>query len=30
MDERTRLGLGVLGAALVLGLLGDLLLRATP
>jgi hypothetical protein len=30
MDERTKLGLGVLGAALVLGLLGDLLLRATP
>jgi hypothetical protein len=30
MDDRTRLGLGVLGAALVLGLLGDLLLRATP
>lgn len=30
MDDRTRLGLGVLMAALVLGLLGDLLLRATP
>ena len=30
MGERTRLGLGVLGAAAVLGLLGDLLLRATP
>ena len=30
MGERTRLGLGVLGAALVLGALGDLLLRATP
>ncbi|MDQ3304035.1 MAG: DUF4173 domain-containing protein [Actinomycetota bacterium] len=30
MGERTRLGLGVLGAALVLGVLGDLLLRATP
>lgn len=30
MGERTKLGLGVLGAAAVLGLLGDLLLRATP
>jgi hypothetical protein len=30
MDERTRLGLGVLGAALCLGVLGDGLLRATP
>jgi hypothetical protein len=30
MDDRTKLGLGVLAAALVLGLLGDLLLRATP
>ena len=30
MGERTRLGLGVLGIALVLGGLGDLLLRATP
>lgn len=30
MDERTKLGLGVLGAAAILGLLGDLLLRATP
>ena len=30
MGERTRLGLGVLGAALVLGGLGDMLLRATP
>jgi hypothetical protein len=30
MDDRTKLGLGLLGAALVLGLLGDLLLRATP
>ena len=30
MDERTMLGLGVLGAALFLGLLGDGLLRATP
>ena len=30
MGERTRLGVGVLGAALVLGGLGDLLLRATP
>ncbi len=30
MGERTRLGLGVLGAALVLGGLGDILLRATP
>jgi hypothetical protein len=30
MGERTRLGLGVVGAALVLGALGDGLLRATP
>jgi hypothetical protein len=30
MSERTRLGLGVLEAALLLGLLGDVLLRATP
>jgi Domain of unknown function (DUF4173) len=30
VSERTKLGLGVLGAAAVLGLLGDLLLRATP
>lgn len=30
MDERTKLGLGVLGAALVVGSLGDWLLRATP
>ena len=30
MDDRTKLGLGLLGAALVLGVLGDLLLRATP
>jgi hypothetical protein len=30
VGERTKLGLGVLGAAAVLGLLGDLLLRATP
>jgi hypothetical protein len=30
MDERTKVGLGVLGAALVLGSLGDWLLRATP
>jgi hypothetical protein len=30
MDGKTRLGLGVLGAALALGLLGDWLLRATP
>ena len=30
MDERTRLGLGVLGASLMLGALGDVLLRATP
>lgn len=28
--ERTKLGLGVLGAALILGILGDSLLRATP
>ncbi len=30
MGERTRLGLGVIGVALALGGLGDLLLRATP
>ncbi len=30
MSERTKLGLGVLGAAAVLGLVGDLLLRAAP
>jgi hypothetical protein len=30
MDDRTKLGLGLLGAALAAGLLGDLLLRATP
>ena len=30
MGERTRLGLGVFGVALVLGSLGDILLRATP
>ena len=30
MDDRTKLGLGLLAAALTLGLLGDLLLRATP
>ncbi|MBA3714327.1 MAG: DUF4173 domain-containing protein [Pyrinomonadaceae bacterium] len=30
MKERTKLGLGVLEAALLLGLLGDMLLRATP
>jgi hypothetical protein len=30
MDGKTRLGLGVLGTALVLGLLGGWLLRATP
>ena len=30
MGERTRLGLGVLRVALVLGALGDVLLRATP
>jgi Domain of unknown function (DUF4153) len=30
MDDRTKFGLGLLGAALLLGLLGDLLLRATP
>ena len=30
MGERTRLGLGILGVALVLGGLGDVLLRATP
>jgi Domain of unknown function (DUF4173) len=30
VDGKTRLGLGVLGGALALGLLGDWLLRATP
>jgi hypothetical protein len=30
MSDRTTLGLGLLGAALVLGVLGDELLRATP
>ncbi len=30
MESRTRLGLGILGAALILGGLGDTLLRATP
>lgn len=30
MSERTRSGLGVLGAGLLLGVLGDLLLRETP
>jgi Domain of unknown function (DUF4173) len=30
VGERTRLGLGVIGFALVLGVLGDALLRATP
>jgi hypothetical protein len=30
MSSRTRLGLGLLGAALFLGVLGDQLLRATP
>jgi hypothetical protein len=30
MSDRTRLGLGLLGAALVLGVLGDGLLRASP
>ena len=30
MSDRTRFGLGLLGAALVLGVLGDELLRATP
>ena len=30
MGERTKLGLGVIGVALVLGVLGDVLLRATP
>ena len=30
MGERTRLGLGLIGVALVLGVLGDILLRATP
>ena len=30
MGERTKLGLGVIGFALVLGVLGDVMLRATP
>ena len=30
MGERTKLGLGLIGAALVLGVSGDILLRATP
>lgn len=30
MENKTRLGLGILGAALILGGLGDALLRATP
>ena len=30
MNNRTRLGLGVLEAAVLLGLLGDALLRVTP
>ncbi|PYP33366.1 MAG: hypothetical protein DMD47_01560, partial [Gemmatimonadetes bacterium] len=30
MSEKTRLGLEILGAATVLGVSGDLLLRATP
>ena len=30
MGERTRLGLGLLGVSVALGVLGDLLLRATP
>ena len=30
MSDKTKLGLGILGAAEILGLLGDLLLRATP
>ena len=30
LSEKTRLGLGILGAALVLGALGDATLRATP
>src|ERR687898_547700 len=30
MSDRTRFGLGLLGAAFVLGVLGDELLRATP
>jgi hypothetical protein len=30
VGERTRLGLGLIGVALVLGVLGDILLRATP
>ena len=30
MGDKTKLGLGILGAAAILGILGDLLLRATP
>jgi hypothetical protein len=30
VGERTKLGLGLIGIALVLGVLGDILLRATP
>lgn len=30
MGERTKLGLGILGGAVALGVLGDGLLRATP
>jgi hypothetical protein len=30
VGERTKLGLGLIGAALALGVLGDILLRATP
>ncbi len=30
MNQRTKLGLAVLGAALLVGVLGDILLRATP
>jgi len=30
VGERTRLGLGLLGVAVALGVLGDILLRATP
>ena len=30
MNDRTRLGLGILGGALALGILGDILLRETP